>query len=83
MPGVYTGFIHGFLFGDIFEKGLTVKGGQTHVQRFLPELLGFIQEERLHPDIIISHRMALEEAARAYHMFDQKHDACRKVVLTP
>ncbi len=83
VPGIYTGFIHGFLFGDIFEKGLTIKAGQTHVQRFLPELLNFIQEGRLHPDIIISHRMALDEAAQAYHMFDQKHDACRKVVLTP
>src|SRR5690606_24386523 len=46
VPGIYTGFIHGFLFGDIFDKGLTVKAGQTHVQRYLPELMGFIQEGR-------------------------------------
>src|SRR5690606_5080204 len=23
VPGVYAGFIHGFLFGDAFDKGLT------------------------------------------------------------
>ena len=29
VPGVYAGFIHGFLFGDAFEKGLTFKMGQA------------------------------------------------------
>ena len=32
IPGVYAGFIHGFLLGDAFDKGLTFKMGQTHVQ---------------------------------------------------
>ncbi|HEY9281040.1 MAG TPA: zinc-dependent alcohol dehydrogenase [Eoetvoesiella sp.] len=83
VPGVYAGFIHGFHFGDIFEKGLIVKTGQTHVQRYLPELLRFIEEGKLTPDIIISHRLPLSQAAEGYHMFDQHHDACRKIVLTP
>lgn len=39
VPGVYAGFIHGFLFGDAFEKGLIFKMGQMHAQRFLPDLL--------------------------------------------
>ena len=42
VPGVYAGFIHGFLFGDAFEKGLTFKGGQTHAQHYMPELLAHI-----------------------------------------
>ncbi|MFL6660259.1 MAG: zinc-dependent alcohol dehydrogenase [Massilia sp.] len=83
VPGVYAGFIHGFLFGDIFEKGIGVRTGQTHVQRYMPELLQLIGEGRLHPDIIISHRMPLSKAAEAYRMFDKKEDNCRKVVLTP
>lgn len=83
VPGVYAGFIHGFLFGDIFEKGITVKAGQTHVQRFMPELLHFIEEGKLHPEVIISHRLPLEQAATGYQMFDKKEDNCRKVVLTP
>ena len=83
VPGVYAGFIHGFLFGDAFEKGLTFKMGQTHVQHFLPELLGYIESGKLHPDVIISHRMPLAEAAAAYRIFDKKEDDCRKVVLTP
>jgi threonine dehydrogenase-like Zn-dependent dehydrogenase len=83
VPGVYAGFIHGFLFGDAFEKGITFKTGQTHVQRFLPELLSFIEAGQLSPDVIISHRLPLEQAAEGYRLFDRKEDSCRKVVLKP
>jgi threonine dehydrogenase-like Zn-dependent dehydrogenase len=83
VPGVYAGFIHAFLFGDAFEKGLTFRMGQTHVQRFLPELLEHIDSGKLQPDVIISHRMPLAEAATAYKIFEKKEDDCRKVVLTP
>ncbi|CAN7706221.1 glutathione-dependent formaldehyde dehydrogenase [Pseudoduganella sp. LjRoot289] len=83
VPGVYSGFIHGFLFGDIFEKGLSVRAGQTHVQHYMPELLRFIEEEKLHPEVIVSHRLALEQAAEGYRMFDRKEDNCRKIVLRP
>ncbi|MBJ6981323.1 zinc-dependent alcohol dehydrogenase [Luteimonas sp. MC1572] len=83
VPGVYAGFIHGFLFGDAFDKGLTFKMGQTHVQRYMPELLEAIGEGRLAPEVIISHRMKLADAAQGYKMFDAQEDDCRKVVLTP
>ncbi|HKX53335.1 MAG TPA: zinc-dependent alcohol dehydrogenase [Nitrosospira sp.] len=83
VPGVYAGFIHGFLFGDAFEKGLTFRMGQTHVQRFLPELLEHIESGKLQPDVIISHRMPLAEAATGYKIFEKKEEDCRKVVLTP
>ncbi|MFP5390452.1 MAG: zinc-dependent alcohol dehydrogenase [Gammaproteobacteria bacterium] len=83
VPGVYAGFIHGFLFGDVFEKGVSFKTGQTHVQKYMPELLDAIENDRLRPHAIISHRMPLEQAAEAYRMFDKKEDDCRKVVLKP
>ncbi len=54
VPGVYAGPIHGFLFGDAFEKGISFAMGQTHVHRFLPVLLEHIQNGRLKPHIIIS-----------------------------
>lgn len=83
VPGVYAGFIHGFLFGDVFEKGVTFKTGQTHVQKYMPELLEFIEAGKLSPEIIISHRLSLEQAVEGYRLFDKKEDNCRKVVLTP
>ena len=83
VPGVYAGFIHGFLFGDAFDKGLTFKMGQTHVQRYLPELLEHIESGALNPEAIITHRMSLEEAAEGYKIFDKKEEDCRKVILVP
>ncbi len=83
VPGVYAGFIHGFLFGDAFDKGLTFRMGQTHVQRYMPELLDAIADGRLSPEAIISHRMPLANAAEGYAIFEEKREDCRKVVLVP
>jgi len=83
VPGLYAGFIHGFLFGDVFEKGVTFKTGQTHVQKYMPELLEAIEADKLRPHEIISHRLNLSQAAEGYKMFDKKEDDCRKVILTP
>ena len=82
VPGVYAGFIHSFLFGDAFEKGLTFKGGQTHAQHYMPELLGHISSGALKPEIIITHHLPLAEAARGYEIFNEKKEDCRKVVLS-
>ncbi|MDF2489027.1 MAG: Alcohol dehydrogenase GroES domain protein [Pseudomonas sp.] len=83
VPGVYAGFVHAFMFGDAFDKGISFKMGQTHVHRFLPELLEFIQKGELNPEAIVTHRMALEDAVRGYEMFDEKQERCRKVILVP
>lgn len=83
VPGVYAGFIHGFLFGDAFDKGLTFKMGQTHVHPLLPRLLEHIQRGELNPEIIISHRMPLADAAEGYRLFDSHREQCRKVILRP
>ncbi|WP_161866851.1 MULTISPECIES: zinc-dependent alcohol dehydrogenase [Pseudomonas] len=83
VPGVYAGFIHGFLFGDAFDKGLTFKMGQTHVHPLLPTLLEHIQRGDLNPEIIISHRMPLADAAEGYRLFESRRDQCRKVILRP
>jgi threonine dehydrogenase-like Zn-dependent dehydrogenase len=83
VPGVYAGFIHGFLFGDAFDKGLVFKMGQTHAQRFMPELLEHIASGRMKPEVIITHRMKLADAEQGYKIFNEKEEDCRKVVLTP
>jgi threonine dehydrogenase-like Zn-dependent dehydrogenase len=83
VPGVYAGFIHGFLFGDAFEKGLHFASGQTHTQHFMPHLLDRISNGQLNPAVIISHRLSLDDAARGYEIFEAKREQCRKVVLRP
>lgn len=83
VAGVYAGPIHGFMFGDAFEKGLKFAMGQTHVQHHMPTLLEHIQQGRLDPGVIISHRLPLSQAADGYKIFDKKQEDCRKVVLVP
>jgi len=83
VPGVYAGFIHAFLFGDAFDRGLHFAMGQTHVQHYLPQLLRLVEEGKLKPEVIITHRMPLREAARGYQIFADKEEECRKVVLQP
>lgn len=83
VPGVYAGFIHAFMFGDAFDKGLTFKMGQTHVQAYLPDLLPLIESGHLKPEEIVTHHLPLEEAARGYDIFDKHAEDCRKVILVP
>jgi threonine dehydrogenase-like Zn-dependent dehydrogenase len=83
IPGVYGGIIDKFNFGAAFAKGLTFKMGQTHVHRYMPTLMEHIQQKKLDPTFIITHRLPLSDAPKGYHMFKEKADGCVKVVLTP
>jgi threonine dehydrogenase-like Zn-dependent dehydrogenase len=82
-PGVYGGFLDKVPIGALVNKALTLKSGQTHVQRYLRPLLQLIEDGRIDPRFVISHVLPLESAPAGYEMFrDKKHD-CTKVVLKP
>ena len=83
IPGVYGGFLDKVPFGAIVNKALTVKTGQTHVQRYLRPLLGLIEQGRIDPSFVISHHLSLEDAPRGFAMFRDKQDECTKIVLKP
>lgn len=83
VPGVYGGLIDKFPFGALMEKGLTLKTGQTHVQRYLPGLLSAIMEDKIDTTFMISDRMALEDAPKGYKKFHDEQNVCTKVVLKP
>jgi threonine dehydrogenase-like Zn-dependent dehydrogenase len=79
--GVYGGFIDKFPMGTIVNRSLTLRSGQCHVQRYMRPLLQRIVEGRIDPSFIVTHRLPLADAARAYEMFVNKEDDCEKVVL--
>jgi threonine dehydrogenase-like Zn-dependent dehydrogenase len=83
VPGVYTGFADKFPVGALMEKGLNLVTGQTHVHRYMQPLLEHIQRGAIDPRFIITHRLPLEDAPRAYEIFNEKRDHCVKVVLHP
>jgi len=83
IPGVYGGFIDSVNMGAAFNKGLTFKMGQTHVQNYLEPLLEEIDNGRIDPSFVITHQLPLDQAPEAYRMFRDKQDGCIKVVLKP
>jgi threonine dehydrogenase-like Zn-dependent dehydrogenase len=81
--GVYGGLLDKFPMGSLMNRSLTLRGGQCHVQRYLEPLLGRIRNGDIDPSSVVSHRMRLEDAPRAYEMFKNKENECNKIVLTP
>lgn len=65
------------------NKGLTLKMGQTHVQRYLEPLLEIIESGQIDPSFVVTHRLGLEDGPQAYKTFRDKEDGCIKVVLKP
>jgi threonine dehydrogenase-like Zn-dependent dehydrogenase len=83
IPGVYGGFLDKFPLGALMEKGLQIRTGQTHVQRYLPDLLRRIGEGEIDTTFLISHRLPLEEAPEGYRNFRYNQNDWTKVVLKP
>ncbi|WP_298726960.1 zinc-dependent alcohol dehydrogenase [uncultured Ferrovibrio sp.] len=83
IPGVYGGLIDKIPFGAAMNKGLTIRTGQTHVNRWIDDLLRLIEEGQIDPSFVITHRASLEDGPEMYRRFRDKQDGCVKVVLTP
>ena len=83
VPGVFGGLINAFPMGAVVNKSLTIKTGQTHVNRFTDDLLRRIEEGQIDPTFVITHRAQLKDGPALYRTFRDKHDGCIKVVLRP
>jgi threonine dehydrogenase-like Zn-dependent dehydrogenase len=83
IPGVYSGFVDKLPIGAAFAKGMTLRMGQTHVQKYMRPLLKRIEKGEIDPTVIITHSLSLDDAPDAYRMFAEKTDNCTKVVLHP
>jgi threonine dehydrogenase-like Zn-dependent dehydrogenase len=83
IPGVYIGFVDKIPMGAAMNKGLTFKMGQTHMQRYMQPLLQKVEEGKIDPSNVITHKVSLEEAPEMYKTFRDKQDGCIKVVLKP
>jgi len=80
--GVYGGFDDAFPLGTVMNRSLTIKSGQCHVHRYMRPLLERIENGQIDPTMVITHRMALSDAAKGYDIFLNKEDNCEKVVLS-
>src|SRR3954466_15749573 len=83
IPGVYSGFADKIPLGQLMNKGLTIRTGQTHVNRWTDDLLRRIEEGQIDPSFVITHTVSLEDGPEMYRVFRDKQDNCIKVVLKP
>jgi threonine dehydrogenase-like Zn-dependent dehydrogenase len=83
VAGVYGGLIDKVPFGAFMNKGLTMRTGQTHVNRWTDDLLLRIQDGQIDPSFVVTHTVPLERGPEMFTTFRDKHDGCVKVVLKP
>ena len=81
--GVYGGLMDKFPTGAFMNKGLTMRTGQCHVQKYLRPLYEHVKNGDIDPSFVITHRLPLGEASNGYETFKHKQDECVKVVLKP
>jgi threonine dehydrogenase-like Zn-dependent dehydrogenase len=81
--GVYGGLMDKFPIGAVMNRGLTIRTGQCHVQRYMKPLLQRIEDGEIDPSYIVTHTLKLSDAPKGYELFKKKQDDCLKVVLKP
>jgi threonine dehydrogenase-like Zn-dependent dehydrogenase len=83
VPGVYSGLVDKLPIGILMNKGLTIRTGQTHVNRWTDDLLRRIEQDEIDPSFVITHTVTLADGPEMYNVFRNKQDGCIKVVLNP
>ncbi len=81
--GVHGMAYDNFPLGQIFDKAITIRGGQAPVQAYIDELMTWLDDGRIRLDDIITHHLPLADAPRGYAIFNEKKEDCVKVVLRP
>lgn len=81
--GVYGGLIDKFPMGAAMNKGLTLKMGQQHAQKYIPRLLDYVASGQVDPAYLLTHPMSLDQPMEGYKLFKEKKDHCLRVVFTP
>lgn len=80
--GVYVELESSFPLGEAWRKNIRITfAGVTPVPRYWREALEGVRKREIDPTVIISHTLALDDASKAYELFDTKQ--ATKVILKP
>jgi threonine dehydrogenase-like Zn-dependent dehydrogenase len=83
VAGVFGAFVDKFPMGAVMNKALTLRSGQQHGQKYIPDLIDRVVRGQLDPSVLATHRMSLADGAEAYEMFKHRSDGCVRAVLYP
>jgi threonine dehydrogenase-like Zn-dependent dehydrogenase len=85
LSGVYGGMVDPMPMMDLFDKQIQLRMGQANVHRWIDDLLPLVSgdDDPLGVDDLTTHTVPLEDAPRAYEMFQKKEDGAIKVLFKP
>ncbi|KAK8153888.1 chaperonin 10-like protein [Phyllosticta citrichinensis] len=82
ITGVYVGFTNHFNIGSLMERGIRLIGnGQAPVHLYWERLLAMIQEGKIEPLKMVTHRVDLADIDKVYALFDAQDDGMQKVFV--
>ena len=83
IPGVYGGVLDKVNFGAAFGKGIHMNMGQTHMHKYMKPLLKLVEDGKIDPSFLISHRIGIEQVPNMYKTWRDKQDEVTKIVIDP
>ncbi len=85
LSGVYGGMTDPMPMLVMFDKGIALRMGQAHVKRWIDHIMPLLSgdSDPLGVSDFVTHRLPIDDAPRAYSMFQQKKDGAIKIVLQP
>jgi threonine dehydrogenase-like Zn-dependent dehydrogenase len=85
LSGVYGGMVDPMPMMELFDKQIQLRMGQANVRRWIDELLPLVSgdDDPLGLDDFTTHTMPLEDAPKAYELFQKKQDGAIKVLFRP
>ncbi|GGM74993.1 glutathione-dependent formaldehyde dehydrogenase [Lentzea pudingi] len=85
LSGVYGGMIDPMPMMELFDKQIRLHMGQANVRRWIDEIVPLLSgsEDPLGVDDFATHRLPLQDAPKAYEMFQKKQHGAQKILLQP
>jgi threonine dehydrogenase-like Zn-dependent dehydrogenase len=85
LSGVYGGAVSPMPLIQMFDKQINLRMGQANVKRWIDDILPLLtgEDDPLGVDTYATHRLPIDQAPRAYEIFQKKQDGCFKVLLQP
>jgi threonine dehydrogenase-like Zn-dependent dehydrogenase len=85
LSGVYGGAADPMPLLQMFDKQIQFRMGQANVRRWTDDLLPLVSDDAdpLGVESFATHHLPLDDAPRAYEIFQKKHDGAFKILLKP
>lgn len=79
--GVYPPAMKSFPVGEAMNRNLTIRAGNCHHRRYIPELLEYVKSGQVDPLEVLTQVEPFADVLEAYKTFDQREPGWVKVAL--